>query len=132
MECIFCKIIAGEIPSYKLGENEGAIAFLDISPLSKGHSLVIPKEHYEKFHEMDEESAKQVMSLARKVAIALDVENYNIIQNNGKLANQEVPHVHFHIIPKTKEHGLELKWVPHENSNHLKRLAETISKRMPE
>lgn len=132
MDCIFCRVVSGEIPNDKLGENEGAIAFLDISPLSKGHSLVIPKKHYEKFHEMDDKSAKSVIILAKKVAVALNIENYNLIQNNGKLAHQAVPHVHFHIIPRTEDHGLKIDWVPHENSNHLKTLAEKISKDMPE
>ncbi|KAJ8521682.1 hypothetical protein ONZ45_g1657 [Pleurotus djamor] len=109
--CIFCKIIKGDIPSFKLLETETTFAFLDIGPLSKGHALVIPKYHAEKLHELPDEYITDTLPLAKKIAAALGSENYNILQNNGKLAHQEVPHVHFHVIPKpSAEEGLVIGW----------------------
>ncbi|KAJ7051781.1 HIT-like domain-containing protein [Mycena amicta] len=109
--CIFCKIIKGDIPSYKLVETELSFSFLDIGPLSKGHALVIPKYHAEKLHELPDEYLADAMPIAKKIALALGAENYNILQNNGRLAHQEVDHVHFHVIPKpSKEEGLIVGW----------------------
>ncbi|EAU83098.1 hypothetical protein CC1G_11182 [Coprinopsis cinerea okayama7 len=111
--CIFCKIIKGEIPSYKLIETELSFSFLDIGPLSKGHALVIPKYHAEKLHELPDEHLSDILPIAKKIATAQGVENYNILQNNGKIAHQEVPHVHFHVIPKpsaTDTEGLVIGW----------------------
>lgn len=110
--CIFCKIIAGEIPSHKLYENEHVFAFLDISPLSLGHFLVIPKIHTEKFHELDNQSASEIILTLKKLALALGIQDYNILQNNGKIANQAVFHVHFHLIPKLSNKGLGINWNP--------------------
>jgi len=109
--CIFCKIIAGEIPSHKLYENEHVFAFLDISPLSLGHFLVIPKIHTEKFHELDNQSACEIILTLKKLALALGIQDYNILQNNGKIAHQAVFHVHFHLIPKlSTKKGLGIIW----------------------
>ncbi|KAF4577435.1 hypothetical protein EYR40_009211 [Pleurotus pulmonarius] len=109
--CIFCKIIKGEIPSFKLLETETTFAFLDIGPLARGHALVIPKYHAEKLHELPDESLVDLLPIAKKIAIAAGSENYNILQNNGKLAHQEVGHVHVHVIPKpSKEEGLGIDW----------------------
>ncbi|KAI9288796.1 HIT-like domain-containing protein [Umbelopsis sp. AD052] len=109
--CLFCKIIRGEIPSQKIAETDKSYAFLDIMPLSEGHALVIPKYHAEFMHEVPDEYLADAMPLAKKVAVASGLKYYNILQNNGKLAHQEVPHVHFHIIPKTKEDdGLAMRW----------------------
>ncbi|KAH6913342.1 HIT-like domain-containing protein [Coprinopsis sp. MPI-PUGE-AT-0042] len=111
--CIFCKIIKGEIPSYKLVETELSFSFLDIGPLSKGHALVIPKYHAEKLHELPDEYLTDVLPIAKKIAAAQGLENYNLLQNNGKIAHQEVPHVHFHVIPKPSagdSEGLVIGW----------------------
>ncbi|KAF9525549.1 HIT-like protein [Crepidotus variabilis] len=111
--CLFCKIIKGEIPSFKLFETETSFAFLDIGPLSKGHALVIPKYHAEKVHELPDSYMTDILPIAKKIAIAQGVENYNILQNNGKIAHQVVPHVHFHVIPKpaeTDNEGLVIGW----------------------
>ncbi|KAF7291346.1 HIT domain-containing protein [Mycena indigotica] len=111
--CIFCKIIKGDIPSFKLVETELSFSFLDIGPLSKGHALVIPKYHAEKMHQLPDEYLADAMPIAKKIVLALGdgAENYNILQNNGRLAHQEVDHVHFHVIPKTsKEEGLSIGW----------------------
>ena len=113
MYCIFCKIIKGEIPSIKIAETAKAFAFMDISPLSVGHCLVIPKEHAERYHQLSEESCADMGILLSRVAKAVGAEDYNLLQNNGKICNQYVSHVHFHIIPKTSEaDGLVLAWKP--------------------
>jgi len=111
--CLFCKIIKGDIPSFKLLETELSFAFLDIGPLSNGHALVIPKYHAEKMHELPDEYLRDALPLAKKIAIAQGSPNYNILQNNGRLAHQEVPHVHFHVIPKPEDapqEGLGISW----------------------
>ncbi|KAI0299711.1 HIT-like domain-containing protein [Multifurca ochricompacta] len=112
-ECIFCKIIKGIIPSFKLIETDLSYAFLDINPLSKGHALVIPKYHAEKVHELPDEFLADALPIAKKIAIAQGAENYNILQNNGRIAHQLVDHVHFHVIPKpskSDEEGLVIGW----------------------
>ncbi|KAL1680184.1 HIT-like domain-containing protein [Schizophyllum commune] len=86
--CIFCKIIKGEIPSLKLLETELSYSFLDINPLSTGHALVIPKYHAAKLHELPDEYLADAMPVAKKIAVALGAENYNILQNNGRIAHQ--------------------------------------------
>ncbi|KAG2127009.1 HIT-like domain-containing protein [Suillus cothurnatus] len=111
--CIFCKIIKGEIPSFKLIETELSYSFLDIGPLSKGHALIIPKDHAAKLHELPDEYLADVMPIAKKIATAQGLENYNILQNNGRIAHQVVDHVHFHVIPKpdaSDEEGLVIGW----------------------
>ncbi|KAI8913858.1 HIT-like domain-containing protein [Powellomyces hirtus] len=109
--CLFCKIVKGAIPSFKVLETELSLAFLDVGPLSKGH-LVISK--------------------AKKVAKALNVANYNILQNNGRLAHQEVDHVHFHIIPKPNDtEGLGVGWPAKKaDMDELKKLSEEIQARI--
>ena len=104
MEHLFEKIVAGDIPSYKLYEDELVYAFLDINPLAPGHTLLIPKVKYETLDQVPEETAaaigRALPALARAVMKATGTKDYNILQNNGRPAHQEVPHVHFHIIPK--------------------------------
>ncbi|KAF8270871.1 HIT-like domain-containing protein [Lactarius quietus] len=111
--CVFCKIIKGEIPSYKLLETEFSYSFLDINPLSRGHALVIPKYHGEKLHDVPDEYLVDTLTIAKKIAIAQGSENYNILQNNGLAAHQFVKHAHFHVIPKpsdSKDEGLVIEW----------------------
>lgn len=117
--CLFCKIIKGEIPSFKLFETEKTFSFLDIQPTSKGHALIIPKEHGAKLHNISDESLSDLLPIVKKVAKLLDVTHddgpngigYNILQNNGRIAHQEVDHVHFHVIPKyDNESGLGVNW----------------------
>ncbi|EEB87769.1 hypothetical protein MPER_14748, partial [Moniliophthora perniciosa FA553] len=87
----------------KLIETDLSFSFLDIGPLSKGHALVIPKYHAQKMHELPDEHLIDILPIAKKIALAQGSENYNILQNNGKLAHQFVDHVHFHVIPKPNE-----------------------------
>lgn len=117
--CIFCKIIRGEIPSLKLAETANAYAFLDIGPTAKGHALVIPKYCGEKLHDIPDTYLADLLPLAKKIALAsqLDIKGlestpgYNILQNNGRIAHQVVPHVHVHLIPKRDEEtGLQVGW----------------------
>jgi len=98
---IFCRIIKNEIPSFKVFENESVLAFLDVNPLSRGHTLVIPKAHAQKLHELPDTAMTELLPVVKRVALALDSNlDYNILQNNGRNAYQSVDHVHFHVIPK--------------------------------
>ncbi|KAG6902413.1 Adenosine 5'-monophosphoramidase [Termitomyces sp. Mi166 len=126
--CIFCKIIKGEIPSFKLVETELSFAFLDIGPLSKGHALIIPKYHAAKLHELPDEHLTDILPIAKKIALAQGVADYNILQNNGRLAHQEVDHVHFHVIPKPDDkQGLIVGWPAKQaDKEELKKLTEEL------
>jgi histidine triad (HIT) family protein len=112
---IFAKILDGQIPCHRVYEDEHVLAFLDIGPLSRGHTLVIPKERKAFLHELSDEQAAAIgrvlPRLARAVMKATGATAYNILQNNGAEAHQAVFHVHFHIIPKPSvDQGLEIEW----------------------
>jgi histidine triad (HIT) family protein len=113
---IFDRIIRGEIPSHKVYEDDQVFAFLDISPLSKGHTLVVPKESKPYLHELSDESAaaigRALPRICRAVLKATGATAYNVLQNNGSAAHQAVFHVHFHIIPKLSKEGLGIGWNP--------------------
>ncbi len=115
-DCVFCKIVAGEIPALKLLETDQALAFLDIGPLADGHLLLIPKQHFATLSDMPPESVSELTRHLPKLARALQdvagVGNYNILQNNGRPAGQEVDHVHFHVIPRREGDGLGYRWHP--------------------
>ena len=102
VECIFCKIINGEIPSKKIYEDENVLAFLDINPSSPGHTLVVPKKHILDFQEIDDDDLLNLMkickNLSKKIVSVLDADGYSILQNNG--IAQDVKHFHLHIIQK--------------------------------
>lgn len=105
-ECIFCKIVAGEIPSNTIYEDESFRVILDLSPASRGHALILPKEHYADIYEIDEEVAGNAMKLAKKLAThmtkVLGCDGFNILQNNREVAGQTVFHFHMHLIPRYK------------------------------
>lgn len=111
---IFDKILAGEIPSHRVYEDEHVLAFLDIGPLSPGHTLVIPKEHKAQLHQLSDEAAaalgRALPRICRAVMAATGATAYNVLQNNGSAAHQVVMHVHFHVIPKFGERGLGILW----------------------
>ncbi len=111
---IFTKVIDGEIPCHKVYENEHILAFLDIGPLSEGHTLVIPKERKATLDELSDESAAAIgrvlPRLCRAVMQVTGAKAYNVLQNNGSAAHQAVLHVHFHIIPKYSDAGLRMTW----------------------
>ena len=103
-DCVFCGIAEGEIPSFKVYEDEQVLAYLDINPFAKGHTLVIPKAHTKGLLDTDDEVLAdlivKVKKIAAHVAFALGADGFNILQNNGDAAGQTVRHVHFHIIPR--------------------------------
>jgi histidine triad (HIT) family protein len=113
---IFSKIIKGEIPSHKVYEDDKVFAFLDIGPLSTGHTLVIPKEAVATLDQLSDDSAAAIgrvlPRLCRAVMKATGAKDFNILQNNGAAAHQVVMHVHFHIIPKFTAAGLGIDWEP--------------------
>ena len=122
MSTIFDKILDGDIPCHKVYEDEHVLAFLDIGPLSKGHTLVIPKERKAFLHELSDDAAAAIgrvlPRLARAVMSVSGTQDYNILQNNGAPAHQAVFHVHFHIIPKPDaEQGLGVRWPAGQLSN---------------
>jgi len=106
MECVFCKIVKGEVPCYKVYEDSRTIVFMDINPVNPGHLLVIPKKHYETIGELSEpllkHLAKIVQLMYEKIMLSVEPDGINIVQNNGRVAGQIVPHVHIHIIPRFK------------------------------
>ena len=108
-DCIFCQIIDGEIPSYTVYEDETTYAFLDVNPLSPGHTLVIPRNHHERVGDMSADEAGDafgvISDLVRAVEAAVDAPASTIAVNNGEEAGQEVPHVHWHIIPQFADGG---------------------------
>jgi histidine triad (HIT) family protein len=117
-ECLFCKIVAGQIPAAKVYEDEVVLAFLDIGPISDGHTLVIPKQHFEKLHDCPAELLGRVFShigsIAGAVAAAMNADGYNLLCNNGRAAGQLVEHLHFHIIPRNAGDGVFSRWPSHE------------------
>ncbi len=126
-DCIFCKIIEGEVPSHKVYEDENVYAFLDTEPVSKGHTLVIPKEHVETVHEAEEMSYmwEAIVKVANSVKSAFEPEGLNITQNNGAVAGQEVFHMHFHVTPRYTGEEVELSYNRSELENG-EELAEKI------
>jgi len=102
-DCIFCKIVKGEVPCYKIYESEKAIAFLDNNPRAKGHTLVIPKNHFENIHDIPEQELEDVILAVKEVAKILEERlspiGIGLLQRNGKGAGQEVMHLHFHLVP---------------------------------
>ncbi|MFA9458883.1 HIT family protein [Halalkalibacter sp. AB-rgal2] len=133
--CIFCKIIRGDIPSYKLYEDDHVYAFLDISQVTKGHTLIIPKEHYKDVFELPSDIASHLFSVVPKIANglkhALNPIGMNMINNNGEKAGQTVFHYHIHLIPRFgKGDGYGAVWKDHSSEytqNELQQAAKAIS-----
>ncbi|KAI0872828.1 HIT-like domain-containing protein [Hypoxylon argillaceum] len=130
--CIFCRIIKGEIPSFKLFESSKTLAFLDIGPISKGHALVIPKFHGAKLTDIPDDQLSEILPVAKKLVVATGAVDYNILQNNGRIAHQVVDHVHFHMIPKPNEQeGLGVGWPTQEpDMDALKKYFEEVKSKM--
>ncbi len=112
--CVFCKIIAGQIPSLRVFENEHCVAFLDIGPLASGHTLLVPRVHVESLWDFDPSVAASVVSrlpeLSRAIMQATGAGGLNVLQSNGRVAGQVVPHVHFHLIPRQEGDSLGFRW----------------------
>lgn len=113
-ECIFCRIANKELPSHQVYEDDRVLAFLDIGPLSPGHTLIIPKEHYATIDAMPAELAGACMAvvprLSKAIMASVDAQGWNVLQNNGKVSGQAVGHVHVHIIPRNDGDGLGFRW----------------------
>ena len=110
--CIFCKIVKGEIASKKIYENEKVLAFLDVNPVSKGHILIIPKKHFENIYEIKDSYLKEIISVAKIIAESLkkslNADSVNILHASGKDAQQSVFHFHIHLIPRYKDDGFDI------------------------
>ena len=131
-DCIFCKIVAQTIPCHKIYEDDDVLAFLDVGPLGQGHTLVIPKDHWDTLDQMPDRVAAAIggvlPGLSRAICKATGIKDFNILQNNGSLAHQAVGHVHFHIIPKTVDAGLGIDWPTGKlDSNKAAQLVASIS-----
>ncbi|MEE9474554.1 MAG: HIT family protein [Candidatus Hydrothermarchaeaceae archaeon] len=130
-ECIFCKIIKGEIPGHKVYEDEKTFAFLDINPMNIGHTLVVPKNHISKITLTEEEDllalAKTLKKVIKGVEESLGVDNLNVFVNQGRDAGQLVPHLHYHVVPRHRGDGVEFD-VPQRklSEEEFKDLAEKI------
>ena len=111
-DCIFCKIINGEIPSTKLYEDETVLAILDINPVNEGHTLVMPKEHYENMEVLPEIYLVALAKTVKKVGLALksglNIAGYNVVLNNDPIAGQLIPHFHWHVIPRLADDALKV------------------------
>lgn len=129
--CIFCKIANGEVPSKTLYEDDHFRVILDLGPATKGHALILPKEHYANLYDLPEELAGEAMKLAKKMAVRiterLGCEGFNLIQNNGDMAGQTVFHFHMHMIPRYQADGQKIGWKPGEpTQDELEEIKNTI------
>jgi histidine triad (HIT) family protein len=116
-DCLFCKIIAGEIPSARVFETDAAVAFLDIRPVNHGHVLLVPREHHATLAELSDEAAAETAALlprlARAVVKATGADGLNVIVNNGRVAGQTIDHGHWHLIPRFVDDAVNWPW-PHD------------------
>lgn len=116
MDCVFCKIRDGQIPSIRVFEDQDTIAFMDINPLNEGHCLVVPRAHAATIFEIEEADLRAAISTTRRVARALreglGPQGLNVLQANGAAAFQSVPHLHFHLIPRWSGDGKGFDWTP--------------------
>lgn len=133
--CIFCKIGCGDIPSYKLYEDDDFKVFLDLSPTTYGHALIIPKEHYTNLFELDNTIASKALVLAKKIGTAmmetLHCDGLNLLQNNGETAGQTMFHFHIHLIPRYKDDNTKI--IFDQNSlteENAKKIIETITEKL--
>lgn len=134
-DCLFCKMVVGEIPVTKIYEDEDVLAFLDIGPISDGHTLVIPKQHFEKLHDCPMEFLGRVGSqlgkIAEAVTDAMNSDGYNVLCNNGRAAGQLVEHLHFHIISRKTGDGLFGKWPAYKyEQGKIEAIAKKIRKKL--
>lgn len=115
-DCIFCKIANGDIPSKTVYEDDKFRAILDLGPATKGHTLILPKDHADNLFELPDETAEQVMVLAKKLTSQikekLGADGFNLVQNNGEVAGQTVMHFHLHLIPRYENDGQHISWNP--------------------
>ena len=128
--CIFCKIASGEIPAATLYEDDLFRVILDLGPASKGHALILPKNHYANLYENPDEMGGKAMVLAKKMGTALKealgCDGLNVVQNNGEAAGQTVFHFHMHLIPRYQDDQVGLSWTPGTLTDEMK--AEVLEK----
>ena len=131
-QCIFCKIANGEIPSATLYEDDDFRVIMDLNPASKGHSLILPKEHAANLFELPDETAAKVMPLAKKIGAklkdGLNADGFNVVQNNGTYAGQTVFHFHTHLIPRYEGDTVNVKWIPGQLTDEDKETAMGLFK----
>ena len=133
--CVFCKMVAGEIPATKVYEDEAVLAFLDIGPISDGHTLVIPRQHCTRIDECDPAVLSAVAArlgrIARAVVAAMGADGYNVLSNNGSAAGQVVDHLHFHIIPRKTADGVLTQWPSYRyKEGRIQDIAARIRKKL--
>ncbi|WP_461832980.1 HIT family protein [Desulfothermus sp.] len=131
MECIFCKIVRGEIPCAEVYSDDSILAFLDIAPISKGHTLVIPKEHYDNLFDMPDEVGNHLLKVMQKVGSAImkatGATGINVVMNNYPSAGQVIPHAHWHLIPRIEGDGLfRVKQGKYDSNDEMLTLANKI------
>jgi histidine triad (HIT) family protein len=134
-DCIFCKIVKREVPSHKVWEDDDLLAFLDIQPINKGHVLIIPKQHSALISGVEDEVLGKMMTLAKKIDKALresdiKAEDVNLHLADGKIAGQEVPHVHFHVIPRFKDDGFGFNFPMGYKNKPTQEELEEVSKKI--
>jgi histidine triad (HIT) family protein len=134
-DCIFCRMAGGLIPAVKVYENEAVLAFLDIGPVSDGHTLVIPKEHFEKLHDCPAHVLGRICSVLGKIGIAaasaMGADGYNVLCNNGRAAGQLVEHVHFHVIPRKGGDAVFNRWPSYKYpAGRMEEIAAQIRKKL--
>lgn len=133
--CIFCKLANGDIPTNTIYEDADFRVILDASPATKGHALILPKQHYANMFEMDDEVLAKAAKLAKKVIThekeVLGCDGYNVLQNNGEAAGQTVFHFHMHLIPRYKDDAAEFGWKPGELDEKTKQeVLEKVAAKM--
>ena len=131
--CIFCKLANGDIPTNSIYEDDEYKVILDMSPATKGHALILPKDHYKNLYEMPEEKVAGAFKLAKKLAgemtDKLGADGFNLVQNNNEVAGQTVFHFHIHLIPRYKNDGQSINWNPTSpTSEELTEIKEVLTK----
>jgi histidine triad (HIT) family protein len=130
-DCLFCGIVAGDVPGQIVDSDEHTVAFMDISPATKGHALVVPREHADDLMDISDEDLERTMAAARRLARrmdeALEPDGFNILNSCRPAAWQTVFHFHVHVVPRYDDDPLELPWVPSEgDADEIKQIADTI------
>ncbi len=131
-DCIFCKIVADQLPSVRVYEDDRSVAFMDIGPVVKGHVLVVPRTHYDPITATPDDVLSHLIGVVRRIAQAqmdgLGADGINVSQANGRCAGQVVPHIHFHIIPRFEDDGHHWNWTPkkYDGDDEMSTLADKI------
>ncbi len=134
--CVFCKIVAGEIPATVVWDSPWAVAFLDINPAAPGHVLLVLKQHYSQLADVPGSllaaALTELPRLAAAVVEATGAAGLNVLQNNGRVAGQVIPHVHFHLIPRNEGDQVTMSWQQgsYENAEQMEQVAERIRQRL--